>query len=181
MKLGIWIILAILLNGIVNAQEKDPYKDENFLKASDATKWDLSKIPWGNPIVYANPSIYKRSDIYSIQSAYTYREFFQNLPDEKYGALNYKLIQNFDLIQDHSKIDANKYLEDLGCAVCSFNRGDQNVKFSNKEIMHPNGNSVSVPGTWPSGTLFMAKDDSIEIIIPERNSFLSVPNTDEVT
>src|SRR3989344_8078210 len=94
------VILFILLVSIANAQQdKDPYKDENFLKASDATKWDLSKIPWGNPIVYANPSIYKRSDIYSVNSVYSYREFFANLPDEKYGLLNYKKVKDYNLIE----------------------------------------------------------------------------------
>lgn len=174
------IILLILLLNMVNAQEKDPYKDENFLIASDATTWDTSKIPLGNPIVYSNPSIYNRNDIYSVASVYTYRDFFQNLPDDKYKLLDYKKV-NYDLISNHNKIDSSKYLKDLGCSACSFDRGNQNIKFSENGISHSSGDFVSIPGSYPTGTLFVAKADRIEIIMPKGVTQIDIPNSDKVT
>lgn len=174
------ILIALLPISHAQTQPQDPYKDENFLRTSDATTWDISKIPWGNPIVYNNPSLYNRKDIYSTASVYTYRDFYNFLPDDKYKLLDYKRV-NYDLISDHNKIDSSKYLKDLGCASCSFDKRGQNVKFSGNGITHPNGDYVSIPGNYPAGTLFIATKDRIEVRIPKTTSTINIPNDNDVT
>jgi hypothetical protein len=145
----------------------DSYSDPDFYSNSDPSQWDYSKVDWERVD-------FNRAELYSSS------EFYNNIPDDRYGDLDYKQVE-YSQIKDHSKIDSAKYFQDMGCSSCSLDRGGQNVFFSKNGITHPNGNSVSVPGTYPSGSLFVATENRIEVVVPEGAETINVPTTDTVT
>ncbi|MDP6547380.1 MAG: hypothetical protein QF917_00255 [Candidatus Woesearchaeota archaeon] len=145
----------------------DSYSDPDFYSNSDPSQWDYSKVDW-------EKVDFNRAELYSSS------EFYNNIPNDRYGDLDYKQVE-YSQIKDHSKIDSTKYFQDMGCSSCSLDRGSQNVVFSKNGITHPNGNSVSVPGTYPSGSLFVATENRIEVVVPEDAETISVPTTDTVT
>ena len=183
-----------LLISIVNAQTQncdyksggnpqECYSQSDFIKNSDATKWDLKYIDWSKPEVYENPTIYNREDIYKNSEVYNNQYFYKNLPNDKYKSVDYRLV-NYDLI-NHDFIDGNKYLRDLGCNECVFAthfewyvKSDY-VKFSSEGIRHKDGDYVSIPGSYPRYTFFDVIEDKIlvgfnnlkeQIIVPEHDS-----------
>jgi hypothetical protein len=145
----------------------DSYSDPDFYSNSDPSQWDYSKVDW-------EKVDFNRVELYSSS------EFYNNIPDERYGDLDYQQV-DYSQIQDHNKIDSAKYFQDIGCTSCSLNRGNQNLVFSKTGITHPNGNSVSIPGTYPSGSLFVATEDRIEVIVPQDTATVDIPTGDSVT
>lgn len=145
----------------------DSYSDPDFYSNSDPSRWDYSKVDW-------EKVDFNRAEIYSSP------EFYNNIPDDRYRNLDYKQVE-FSQIKDHSKIDPAKYFKDMGCSGCYLDKGGQKVIFSKKGITHPNGNSVSIPGNYPSGCLFVATKNRIEVIVPEDAETISVPTVDKVT
>jgi predicted SprT family Zn-dependent metalloprotease len=114
---------------------------------------------------------------YGSDDSYSDPDFYSNSDPSQW---DYSKVE-YSQVKDHSKIDSAKYFQDMGCSSCSLDRGGQNVVFSKNGITHPNGNSVSVPGTYPSGSLFVATENRIEVVVPEDTDTISVPNTDTVT
>lgn len=143
------------------------YSDPDFYTDSDPSQWDYSRVDW-------EKVDFNRVELYSSS------EFYNNIPDDRYGDLDYQQV-DYAQIQDHNKIDSTKYFQDMGCSSCSLNRGNQNLIFSKNGITHPNGNSVSVPGTYPTGSLFVATKDRIEVIVPEDTATIDIPTGDSVT
>ena len=83
---------------------------------------------------------------------------------------------------DNNKVNIDKYLKDLKCTGCSFQKNNFDVKFSEKGITHPNGDSVSIPGTYPAKTLFIADKDGLRVVLPSGSeSNVNIPATDTVT
>src|SRR3989344_7607931 len=145
----------------------DSYSDSGFYINSDPNQWIYSKVDW-------EKVNFNRAKIYSSY------QFYKNIPDDRYGSLDYKRI-DYSQIQDHRKVDSAKYFKEMGCASCLLDRGLQTISFSPKGITHPNGNFVSVPGTYPPGSLFIATKDKIEVFVPEGAKTISVQATDTVT
>lgn len=114
---------------------------------------------------------------YDSTDSYSDPDFYSNSDPSQW---DYSKV-DYSQVQDHSKIDSTKYFQDMGCSSCSLNRGNQKVVFSKNGITHPNGNSVSVPGTYPSGSLFVATEDRIEVIVPEDTATIDIPTGDSVT
>ena len=88
------------------------YKNQDFLRNSDASKWDTKKVDWNNPAVYENKGVYQRKDIYGNPQVYKNPSFYKNLPDDKYSSLDHKQVQ-FDKIDDHRKIDGKKVIQQM--------------------------------------------------------------------
>jgi len=162
-KIFVFVMILSYLIGIVNSRE---YTDENFL----------------DPNVYKNID-FDREDIYIIQA------FYDNLPDDKWSSLRYDLISNFDLIRDHSKIDGQKFLKDLGCVNCFFNVYEEQpelslLTYSGQGIKHIKGDYVSIPGTYHNSEVYysITEDGIIVGIDPgSLSDDLEVPLTDSVT
>tara|TARA_Y100000310_G_scaffold330357_1_gene401839 strand:+ start:1811 stop:4069 length:2259 start_codon:yes stop_codon:yes gene_type:complete len=145
----------------------EAYFDSDFYLNSDPNQWDYSKVDW-EQVDFSRAEIYSSPDFYS------------NLPDDRYDEIDYTQVE-YSQIRDHSKIDSVKYFEDLGCLKCSLDRGEQELVFSENGITHRFGYFVSVPGTYPSGSLFVATYFRIEVVIPDGTERLSIPTSDTIT
>lgn len=206
-KFLVYLFIIVYFVSIVGSQETwdynkdESYKNPDFLRYSDAAKWEAKRVDWSNPVVFENPGIYKRNDIYSNPQVYTNPAFYKNLPEDKYGMLDYKQVQ-YDKIEDHSKIAASKYLGDLGCRSCFLRKEvrecvassgplpvckttsklpPDTLKFSKDGIRHKGGDYVSIPGTYADAyVLFKVTPEGI-IISPSKKHVLSIPETDTVT
>lgn len=114
---------------------------------------------------------------YDSTDSYSDPDFYSNSDPSQW---DYSKV-DYSQVQDHSKIDSTKYFQDMGCSSCSLNRGNQKVVFSKNGITHPNGNSVSVPGTYSSGSLFVATEARIEVRVPKNTLKIEIPAGDSVT
>lgn len=178
------ILILVLIISIVQSQKKEykeedyldinNYKDIDFYKNSDPTLWDYTLVDW-------NKVDFNRKDIYTIQT------FFDNLPNNKYRSLNYKLIDNYDLISDHRKIYGTKYLRDLGCDKCrllleyGIRHSNLNLlTFSSKGIKHTMGDSISIPGTYPEITWFEYTKEGIIAIFHKHIRSITIPEEDSL-
>ena len=169
MRLGIIMFILLLPLAVAecpdNLDECDysdssNYGNDEFLEHSDPSKWDLSKVDWSNPKAY-------RSEIYLRKEAY--RKFDHNLLD--YNDPNI----------DHSQIDGQKYLDDLGNQKMSFTAAVSStglIKYSLDGIAHDDGFFVSVPGYLPEGTEILCHGDGIDIKLPHSSFKIDFPLTD---
>ena len=198
-KFLIYVFILLYLASFMYSQtpswdynKAENYKNQNFLETSDATRWDVSKVDWSNQAIFNNPSVYQRKDIYKIPQVYKNPSFYKNLPDDKYGSLDYKQVE-YDKIDDHRKIDGNKYLKDLGCTNCRIavrlpsckdskstnclpNNGLEKgtLEYSNKGISHKNGYYVSVS---KSDAWIEANPQVLAVTFPPKKQ-LNIPKTD---
>lgn len=203
-KFLVYVLIIIYVASIVYSEESSEsanydynseksYKNPDFLRNSDPAKWDAKKVDWSNSVVYENPGIYQRKDIYSNPQVYNNPEFYKNLPDDKYSSLDYKQVQ-FDKIDDHSKVDGQKYVRDLGCNKCGFFKDDfickvncekkplqkDTVTYSKDGITHKGGDHVSIPGTYADSSVrFTVTADGIQILSLKKQ--IKIPETDTVT
>lgn len=161
------LILFPFVKGDYDYNSEEIYDDLDFYINSDPDQWDYSMVNWAL-ISFDNLKIYDSF------------EFYNNLPDDLYNQLNYNEV-NYDLIEDHNKINSEKYFEDLNCLNCELIKGDIDLIFSNNGIEHPNGNFVSIPGTYPSNSLFISYEDKIIVILPGDTNEINVPIGDTVT
>ena len=146
----------------------DSYNDADFYSNSDPNQWDYDKVDW-DKVDFSRQDLYGSGD------------FYDNMPDDKYNELDYTQV-DYSKVTDHNKIDSTKYFQDMGCTSCSLFRGGQDLQFSKNGINHPNGNSVTVPGNYPKGSVYVGKDDRIEVIVPEEtDTIAAIPATDDVT
>ncbi len=157
MKINRFLIIILLLAHLqlsVRAQQNwdyssdQSYKNPDFLRDSDPTKWNYKNVDWSNSVVFENPRIYDIDNLYSNPEVYNNPTFYKNLPEYKYKNLDYKIV-NFQMIEDHSKIIGDKYLSDLGCKFCRLNfQGlgieKDTLKFNSEGIKHKKGDYVTI-------------------------------------
>ena len=176
-KIFVFVLFLLLINFVIAQDEDsddelydydsyDSYQNADFYLYSDPSQWDYNNVNW-DMVDFNRPEIY------------TSQYFYRYLPYDRYDEVDYLQIDY--IIVDHSRVDSDKYLRDLRCIGCSFSRGDQDIRFSGEGITHPNGDYVSIPGNYPSGTLFIATEYVIEVLIPEGTSSIDIPSTDDVT
>ena len=176
------VLILVSVNALGDGYKPEDYKNPNvyqnpdFYKSSNPSLWDFKLVN------------YKYVD-FSRKDIYTYQAFFDNLPDDKFKSLNYKLIDNYDLIADHRKIDGQKYINDLGCSQCAFAYdvfGKNNnfpvnlLTYSKNGMKHMNGDFVSIPGTYTPKTLFIVQENSIIAEIYKGEIAMSVPESDSL-
>lgn len=173
-KPAFFVILVLLVQSVIaqnedfDYQEDFDYNDPDFYSDSDPSLWDYSRVQW-------DKVDFDRAGIYNSPM------FYFNIPNDRYDDLDYTLVDYYR-IRDHDKIDSGKYLNDMGCYSCSLDRGGQNIVFSVDRIEHQDsGDFVSIPGTFPSGSLFIAKEDRIEVILPRDVSFFNIPSDSRST
>ncbi len=143
-----------------------------FIFAQDNENIDLDDKPPDN--INDEPSVDLNINIYDTPG------FYDSLSDSDYSELDYTLV-DFLMIPDHDNVDASKYFNDLGCYQCSLDRGDQYLVFFRDMIVHPNENLISIPGNYPDGTLFIADENGIEVILPNDVDFSEIIFEDEIT
>jgi len=145
--------------------------DSNFY-ASDPSTWDESvfsdpKFSWNQAL--NNPQIYGVDAFYS------------HLPAGMYSSVDYRQI-NFEKITNHNLIDTKKYFQDFSCERCTLNnyvQGEVSVRFSSQGITHQNGDFVSIPGNYPSNTIFEVEKDRIVVSMPSGEA-VNIPKADSV-
>jgi len=159
----------------------DVYQQPDFYAHSDPAQWDLNQVDW-NRVDWTNFQVYWREDIFTRSEPYQQNGFYQNLPDEEYDKLDYKQVDYGNTNLNHDKIDSDKYVTDMGCSNCKMSRFERaSVKYSKDGVTHSNGDSVSIPGTYPSGTEFDLMENRIEIRLPEGTTEINIPTDDDVT
>ncbi len=188
-KIFVCMVISIFYISIVKADSgewnydsEESYKNPTFLRNSDPVKWNSKFVDWNNPFIYQNPNVYSRQDIYKTAEVYKNIGFYTYLPDDKYRALEYKLV-NYELI-DHTKVNSEKYMADLGCKSCILREESANknslLRFSSQGISHQKGAYVSIPGTYPQSTLFVTTSDGITVKVPESNKRIEIPYSDSI-
>ncbi|MDP3639731.1 MAG: hypothetical protein Q8R53_00825, partial [Nanoarchaeota archaeon] len=154
-----------------NYQNPDFYRDAD----SDPAQWDWAQVNWG---VFD----FERADVYDVP------EFYQNLPMERYGDLNYRLVPDFEFIADHSLIDGNKYVQDFGCQRCSFEAEEYEeleevvdrykeaiLYMADGSIFHVDSGKYIFPGEFPAGVSFLAMAAGFEVRYPEGTTEIDPP------
>ena len=113
----IYIVKAQITGTYKPEDYRDPnvYQNPNFYKISNPGLWDFKLVNWK----YVD---FSRKDVYG------YQAFYDNLPYNKWSSLNYKLIDNYDLIRDHDKIDGNKYIKDMVVKIVNSAKAMANLK-----------------------------------------------------
>ena len=119
--------------------------------------------------VYAEKLETENDFDFSNPDAYEIDDFYMSLSDEDYSELDYNLVDFNNPLLDQTKINGKKYVQDKGCHQCilDIEKGNNQITYTEYGIKHKNGDSVSIPGTYPQGTRFIALSDRIEIIIPK--------------
>ncbi len=145
----------------------DSYSDSDFYTSSDPNQWDYEKVDW-DKVDFSRQDVYESDD------------FYENMPEDRYGDLDYTQV-DYSKITDHNKIDADVWASAMGHPTSTIDRGGQNIIFSKEGITHPNGDFVSISGNhYPPGTLFMATEERIVVILAESVAGLEIPTTDQV-
>lgn len=161
------------------------YIDPNFYVDSDPYYWKWDLVDWEMVDL-------SREELYGLE------EFYTKLPEGYYYDLDYDLIDYYakDLdysaldytqvqydVADQTRIDAQKYFKDLGCSQCIFQESESGlVAYDSNGISHVNARDfVSIPGTYPTGTLFLVEAYSITIMLPKEITSITIPETDRVT
>jgi hypothetical protein len=175
------IAFAQSSEGGYDYSSSDIYQQPDFYANSDPTQWDLNKVDW-NKVDWTNGRVYWNADIFSRSEPYQQNGFYQNLPDNEYNKLDYNQVDYDNINLNHDKIDSGKYVTDMGCSNCEMLRfSGASVKYSKEGVTHSNGDPVSIPGTYPSGTKFYLKEEGIEIRLPEETTEINIPTGDAVT
>lgn len=144
-------------------QNPDVYENPAFYQTSDPSQWSYDLVDW-----------YKVD--FNRKELYLQQAFFDNLPDNQWSAVSYKLIDDYTLIQDHRKIDGDKYVRDLGCRECdlTFREPEKGlITYSKQGIRHATGDHVSSPGTYPLATSFYVTDRGINVKVERTEGFPS--------
>ena len=145
----------------------DSYSYSDFYTSSDPNQWNYDKVDW-DKVDFSRQDVYESDD------------FYENIPDDRYSDLDYTQV-DYSKITDHSKIDSGVYLSQRGYPDSTIERGGQDITFSKDGITHPKGGFVSISGNhYPPGTLFMATEERIVVVLAESVAGLEIPTTDQV-
>ncbi|MBI2147781.1 hypothetical protein HYU19_04890 [Candidatus Woesearchaeota archaeon] len=158
------------------------YQQEGFYANSDPLQWELSRVDW-DQVDYTDARIYELNNIFSMPEPYQHDGFYQNLPDSGYRDLDYTKVDYDAASLHHDKIDGRKYVNDLGCHDCilAVFEGSAAYSYSISGVTIMNGDSVSIPGTYPSGTEFHVLGKKIKILFPDGVTEITIPAGDEIT
>jgi hypothetical protein len=139
----------------IDYENPDAYDLPGFYLTSDPGQWNFDLVDWEDPNVWARPALFNREDIYSRDEFYGMPQFFDALPKNNYGKLDYAKIKDYGMIADHSKINGQKYVTDMGCKACVLGQIDaydrKMMTYSQKGI-HIGKSHVSIPGALPQAT-----------------------------
>jgi hypothetical protein len=171
-----FLIIMLVLTVISHAEDpvfdyadKSNYQDTDFYSNSDPSQWDWKNVDW-EKIDYSNSDLYSNDD------------FYKKLPWDAYVNLDYNEVDYDHKNLDHDAIDSDKYLADKGCVSCQIDFHEKTKSsYSETGITHGNGDSVTIPGVYPTGTKFTVEKDQIRINFPTRSTELEIPEGDDVT
>lgn len=163
----VFLIVPLVQSIDVDYSDQKLYTDEKFYESSDPSKWNYNSENFNWDYALKNKNIYSA------------KEFYSALPLQYYSKIDYNKVA-YDLIPDHSKVNAKKYVQDIAPGRSLYVKFDSNAIYSKDGIALPNGKFVSL-AKYPLKTTFRVKEQTIDVILPKNTKSFDIVSTDTVS
>ncbi|GEM_PF-5424766 len=190
-KFFLILVLFFSFLSLVSADENlydynEPFSYDSFefYTSSDPSQWNWDNVDW-------TKVDFTRTELYTSDA------FYANLPSTGYSFLDYTKVDYNNPHFDHSFVNPEKYIKDIGCSQClldikgldkslssdgleRYSLQEVRVRYSHDGIKHQNGDFVSIPGTYPSGTQFSVVKEGIFVKVPSGTILNDISQKDTI-